>query len=415
MLRAYSSLPVNRRRFLRTAGAGAIALACPSIISARADAPVKIGLINPLSGVFAATARKELDGARLALDEINAKGGILGRPAALLVEDSANDVAIGVLKARKLIDLDDVNFLMADVNSAIAQAVAHVSHEKGVLHIVPGGHTDTITGSDCHWNVFRVCPSTVMQANAIAGIIAEKFGKNWYFLTSDYAFGHTLQAGFEAQIKMLGGKKLGGELAPLGTTDYTPHLTKARAAKPDVLVVLLAGSDLVNGMRRIAQLGLDKQMAIAGGLMELELLSAVPSEARIGWWVFEWYWKQPGVPAVERFVRDVMNRTQKIPTARTWFGYAALHTVALIANENKTLDPLALAKALEGFTLPDEVGLQPEPVSYRRNDHQLTSAAYIGSAKQGALQPDDVFEVAAVVPGSKIIPADTGCRLSYPI
>jgi branched-chain amino acid transport system substrate-binding protein len=415
MQKSHSSALIGRRAFLRTAGAaGAVAMVGPAIIPARAETSIKIGMINPLTGVFAATARNEVDGARLALDEINAKGGIIGRPAELLVEDSANNVSIGVLKARKLIDFDNVNFLLGDVNSAIAQAITQVSHEKGVLHIVPGGHTDPITGTDCHWNVFRVCPSTAMQANAIAEIVAGKFGKNWYFLTPDYAFGHTLQAAFEAQLARLGGKKVGGDLAPLGTSDYSPYLMKARAAKPEVLLVLLAGSDLVNGLKRIGQLGLDKQMAIAGGLMELELLGAVPPEARIGWWVFEWYWKQPDVPGVDKFVQDIIKRTQKVPTARTWFGYAAMHTLGLIANEKKSLESVALARALEGFTLPPEIGLQPIPLSYRSNDHQLTSAGYVGSAKREGQHSEDLFDVAQVVSGSKIIPADTGCVLNWP-
>ena len=75
--------------------------------------------------------------------------------------------------------------------------MAQVSNEKGVLHIVPGGHTDAVTGSSCHWNVFRVCNTTQMEANAVAGALIKEYGKRFYYITPDYAFGHTLEAGHD--------------------------------------------------------------------------------------------------------------------------------------------------------------------------------------------------------------------------
>src|SRR5690242_15045732 len=188
-----------RRRSILKAGAaiGALQVASPFIIQARGEAPVKIGLVDPFTGVYAALAEGEKIGAQFAVDEINKKGGIVGRQVELLVEDSANDVGTGVQKARKLIDRDQVNLVIGDVNSGIAIAMAQVTSEKKVLHIVSGGHTDPITGSACTWNVYRVCNATAMDANAIASTLMDKFGKKWYFLTPDYAYGHSVQAGFE--------------------------------------------------------------------------------------------------------------------------------------------------------------------------------------------------------------------------
>ena len=100
-------------------------------------------------------------------------------------------------KARKLIDRDKVNFLLGNVNSALTLAMAQVASEKGVLHMVTGGHTDAVTGSSCHWNVFRVCNTTQMEANAVTPALIKTAGKKWYYITPDYAFGHTLQAGLE--------------------------------------------------------------------------------------------------------------------------------------------------------------------------------------------------------------------------
>ena len=132
--------------------------ASPFVMRARAADAVKIGLDNPLTGTYAALGKNELVGCQMALEEINAKGGILGRPVELVVEDSTSgDAGSAVQKARKLIDGDKVDFLLGNVNSALALAMAQVSNEKKILHIVPGGHTDAVTGASCHWNVFRVC------------------------------------------------------------------------------------------------------------------------------------------------------------------------------------------------------------------------------------------------------------------
>src|SRR5579871_422337 len=145
---------IHRRTILKaTAAAGVVQFAAPFVITARAADTVKIGLDNPLTGTYAALGKNELYGAQLALDQINAKGGILGRQVELLVEDSTSgDAGTAVQKARKLIDRDQVNFLVGNVNSALALALAGVAYEKGVLHIVPGGHTDAVTGANCHWN-----------------------------------------------------------------------------------------------------------------------------------------------------------------------------------------------------------------------------------------------------------------------
>jgi len=414
-----NGIHIDRRTVLKTAvAATAVQLAPPFIIKARGEAPLRIGMVDPLTGVYAAVAQNEVTGAKLAVAQINAKGGILGRPIELLVEDSANDVGTGVQKARKLIERDQVTFLVGDVNSGIAQAISQVSNEKKVLHIVSGGHTDTITGSDCKWNVYRVCNTTSMEANAVANLLFTKYGKKWHFITPDYAFGHTLQKAAAADLQKLGGTMTGNELTPLGTTDFSSFLIKARAANPDVLLVLPQGSDMVNCLKQIAQFGIGKQIHIAGLQQELESLEAMPPEARVGIWMFEWYWKQPGVPHVEKFVADIRKvNGGKVPTARHWFGYTSVHTLAGVANREKTLDSRKLAEALGGYALPDEVKLQPNKCYYRKGDHQLMTSSFVGEALgKPAGDPEDLFRVDNVVPGDKTAPPEsaTGCTIKWP-
>src|SRR6516164_1950426 len=116
---------LDRRTVLKgAAAAGALQFSAPFIIQARGETPVRIGMVDPLTGAYAAPAGNEVMGAKLAIQQMNVTGGILGRQAELLVEDSANDVGTGVQKTRKLIERDQVNFIIGDVNSGIAQAIA---------------------------------------------------------------------------------------------------------------------------------------------------------------------------------------------------------------------------------------------------------------------------------------------------
>jgi branched-chain amino acid transport system substrate-binding protein len=408
----------DRRTVLKdVAAAGALQVAPPFSIPPLGETPIRIGMVDPFTGVYAAVAQNELIGAKLAVEQINAKGGILGRPIELLVEDSANDVGTGVQKTRKLIERDQVSFIIGDVNSGIAQAIAQVTAEKKVLHVVSGGHTDSITGKDCKWNVYRVCNTTRMEANSVTDLLFNKYGKKWHFITPDYAFGHTLYDACAANLKKLGGTITGNELTPLGTSDFSAYLIKARAANPDVLLLLPQGSDMVNCLKQIVQFGINKQIHVAGTQQELESLESLPPEARIGIWMFEWYWQQPNTPHLAEFVADVRKRTDgKVPTARTWFGYTSVYTYALVANREKTLDALKLAEALGDFELPPEVKLQPNKVYYRKGDHQLMTSAFVGEAQSKGNDPEDLFKVNEIVAGDKTAPpvADTGCTVQWP-
>lgn len=414
----FKSTAVSRRAVLQLAAAAGLAqLAPPFIIKARGEEPVKLGLDNPLTGTYAATGKNELTGCQLAVEQINARGGILGRPAELLIEDSTSgDAGTAVQKARKLIDRDKVNFLLGNVNSGLSLAMAQVSNEKGVLHVVPGGHTDAVTGTTCHWNVFRVCNTTRMLTNAIAKTLMDSYGKKMYFITSDYAFGHTLQDGYDANLKQFGGTKLGEDLTPLGTTDFSSYLIKAQATNPDVIVFLMNGEDLLNALKQAVQFGLDKRIHLAGANTELEVLEGLPPEARIGDWVAEWYHIQPGVPHVDEFVAAIKKKTGRVPTARTWFGFVGTWTCALAANKAQSLEAVKMAKALQGFELPPEVGLMPDMPFYRADQNQLIGSLYVGHAQAKGSEPDDLFHVDKVVKGRDVAGTveESGCKMTWP-
>jgi branched-chain amino acid transport system substrate-binding protein len=421
--RGSMSLGAPRSRFSRRnllkAGLGAAIsqVANPFVLRSRAAESVKIGLADPLTGPYAGLGRNELVGCELAVEQINAKDGILGRKVELVVEDSSSgDASVAVQKARKLIDSDKVAFLLGNVNSALSLAMAQVSNEKRILHVVPGAHTDAITGSSCHWNVFRVCNPTQTLASAVAGTLITNYGKNWYYITPDYAYGHTLEAGMVRAAAAFGGSRVGGDLTPLGTIDFSSYLIKAQAANPDVVIFLTQGDDMVNALKQAVQFGLEKKLHLAGAEQSLEALESLPPEARIGTWVMEWYWRQPGVDYVAEFADAIKKRSGRAPTARTWLGFVAAWTCALAANNAKSLDAAQTAKALQGFELPPEVGLMPNAPFYRPGQNQLIPTLYVGDARATGEAPDDYFKVTRVVRGVDVAGTveDSGCTMKWP-
>ena len=204
-------------------------------------------------------------------------------------------------KARKLIERDNVDVIMGDVNSGIAYAIMRVTSAKGIFHIVPGGHTDPITGTDCKWNTFRICNTTAMDTSAITPELVKRFGKRWFFVTPDYAYGHTLQDDFVKKLKALGGE-FEGDMLPIANSDFSATLIKAKAYKPNVLLNNMGGTAQINCMKQFVQFGMTKEMALGGALYEIESVKSVPKEAQTGWWCQEWWWQNSEVPEVDPFV-----------------------------------------------------------------------------------------------------------------
>jgi branched-chain amino acid transport system substrate-binding protein len=266
--------------------------------------------------------------------------------------------------------------------------------------------------------VFRICNTTAMEGGAVAGALVKNLGKKFYYIAQDYAFGHTLQSGLETAAKKLGGETVGVDFFPLGTTDFSAILIKAQAAKPDVLIDLAAGDDGINSIKQAVQFGLDKQLHIAGAQQELEVLLGLPPEARIGTWVFEWYWNQPNVPHVAEFNEAIKKISGgHMPTARTWFGYAATWTCALAANTAKSLEAVKMAKALQGFQLPPEIALMPNGAHFREGQNQLIPDLFVGNAQPGpGGDSEDLFKVTEVIKGAEVAGTleETGCQMVWP-
>jgi len=411
-----SNNSVGRRNLMKSGAAiGAASLLAPKTGFAQSN-PVKIGQIDSTTGNFAVLGQSQIAGAALAVAELNAKGGILGRPVEIHVEDDAGSPSTGLDKAGRLLDQENVDFFIGTVSSAVSLSLSQFAAAHSKVFVCSGGHVDKLTGASCNWATFRVCSTTWILTSGDSKTLVEKFGKKWYFLTTDYAFGHSEQADYTKQVTALGGTIVGGALVPVSTPDFSSYLIQVKEAQPDVLCLLLAGDDQINAMKQITQFGINQTIKVGGALFELEQIAALPEAARYGVWTFEWYWNQPGVPHVADFVkRYVAANNGKYPSQRSWFGYVSVHALALASEKAGSTDSVKVAKALEGLVLPPEIALQPGAPAFRAGDHQLMLGMFPGEVIQTGTYPN-LMHIYDVIPGATLaLPESaTGCSLTYP-
>jgi len=255
----------TRRDFLKTAAAAAAAVGAsgmfaPAILRAQRQ-PVKIGHLIPQSGFLSPMGEYMINAAKLAVEEINAAGGVLGRQLQLVPEDDQNP-GVAVQKATKLIQQEKVDALVGTVSSAVCLAVMEVADRSKMLLVNTGSNSDEIRGKRCNFYTFSVEGSNSQYVNTIGRyLIKQKQYKRWYFLTSDYAFGHDLLRVSRMLLKKMGGTEIGSELIPTGTMDFSSYLLKVRNLKPDVVFQNLAGTDQTNFMKQYAEFGLTMEVA----------------------------------------------------------------------------------------------------------------------------------------------------------
>ncbi|TAM85822.1 ABC transporter substrate-binding protein, partial [bacterium] len=271
---------ITRRSLVGGLGITAAALAggFPAFTPRRGEAEdaIKVGEIEELSGPFSALAQNHVRGSALAVEAWNRRGGVMGRKVEVIVEDNQNNPGVSVEKARKLVQLGHVSALFGTVNSAATLATGAAANALGVAYVDTGGHTDDAVGKDCRWNTFMTCHNTWMMTHATGYSIAKLFGKRWYMVTDDYAFGHAIVKGYTDINDKVGGTIINNDLTPIGTSDYSAYITKIMAAKPDCLIVTLGGLGFVDFMKQAQAFGVFEKIPAAGWAAELENIWALP-------------------------------------------------------------------------------------------------------------------------------------------
>ncbi|MGB6998726.1 MAG: ABC transporter substrate-binding protein, partial [Pseudolabrys sp.] len=245
------------RRSLLQGGAaltGTLALGFPAIVRAQTD-KIKIGHLTPLTGFLGALGAYAQLGMRMAEEEINKAGGVMGRPIEVISEDSVNP-ATAATKAQRMLDQDGATVLMGEISSASAVTIMQVAARNKRLYMQIGARSDALRGKNCNKYTFHVdIPNTVM-VNAVGKALQRDNmvnGKKFYTLTADYIFGHDLLKAAKIFFDANQATLLGDELIATDVTDFSPYLLKVRQAKPDVVCCNLAGNQVTNLIKQYAE------------------------------------------------------------------------------------------------------------------------------------------------------------------
>jgi branched-chain amino acid transport system substrate-binding protein len=362
----------NRRELLKAGAAGALALGFPAIARAQAGA-IKIGHLTPLTGFLGALGEYAVMGMKMAVEEVNAAGGVLGRQLDVMSEDSVNP-ATATTKAQRMLEQDRVEFLMGEINSASAQAIMQVAARNKKLFLQIGARSDVLRGKNCNRYTFHVdIPVTVMVNAAGQALAREGFikGKRVYALTSDYLFGHDLAKAAKAFITANGGTIVGDDLTATDTTDFSPFLVKIRQAKPDLVATNLGGNQVTNFVKQYSEFGLPYQVA-GFNLNTADAWSAGEGNLA-GIWPTVWH-HELNTPGSRAFVAAFTKKYGKPPENHAWIEYVSLKIMAQAINATKGTDTEKLIAYFESQVEFDL--LKARKGYFRAWDHQLIQEAF---------------------------------------
>jgi branched-chain amino acid transport system substrate-binding protein len=391
---------LGRRKFIAAGALTAAAAATrdvwfPAIV--RAEEPIRIGQIVPFTGFLGAIGEYGKQGATIAVEELNAKGGVLNRKLELITEDEANP-GVAVQKARKLIERDKVVAIEGLVSSASCLAVGDEAQRSKILLINAGANSDEIRSNRCHRYVFSTEGCNTQYVNAVGTwIIKARKVSRWYFITSDYAFGHDLLRVARKLLQTNKGTEVGSDLAPTGTTDFSQYITKMKAATPDLIFHNLAGADVTNFLKQFAESGMTTE--VAGGVIDSAYAWPVGESLR-GVFPIIW-WHEIENPASRAWAERYIKRWGRPPDNQAYGDYVAVHAIGQAIEKAKSTDSAKLVQALEGHTLTASMdGLKGRPMTFRAWDHQLLQPMYVVRAKDKSKWKDkwDIFEVISQSP-----------------
>ncbi len=260
------TIRLSRRAALAGAGAAAAAavIAKPSVILAQTPDVLRFGHLTPRTGFLGPLGEYAVMAVDLAVEEINAAGGVLGRRLEVLKEDSVNPQTAST-KAERMIERDRVACIIGEISSASCLTIAQVAARTRTLYVNTGGNSDALRGPNCNRFMFHVesqnsmyvktCGRSLMQQGLVQG-------KKWFSLTADYAFGHDLLKVAKRFMEGAGGQFVADKLVPTDLTDFSAMLIEIRNARPDLVVANLAGNQITNFLKQYSEFGL--QFPVAG-------------------------------------------------------------------------------------------------------------------------------------------------------
>ncbi|HVA37078.1 MAG TPA: ABC transporter substrate-binding protein [Candidatus Dormibacteraeota bacterium] len=373
----------------------------PAPAGAAGNDQVVVANIGDMSGVYSA-----LDGAgavladQMAIDDFGGK--VLGKPIKLVSFDHRNDPGLANQETTEAIDRDHATLLLDYTNSATALAGAGVAKEKHVIQIVTGGGTDALTNDPkyCNPYTYHYGYDVYALAHGTAATLTKQGGKKWYTITANYAFGHALYNDVKAAVEANGGKVLGNDDVPLGTSDFSTYLLKAKSSGADVLGLDNAGNDTVNAMKQINEFGMKKNMKIGVMLLFESDVHALGPDYWAGSTVtIGGYWD---LDAKSRAfaARFAAKNHGNPPTWSQFANYSAVTTYLEAVKRAGTTDPLAVEKQLVGYHFSDAFARN---AYIRPQDHLLIHDMYLAQVLPASevKQPWAYFKILKVIPGAE--------------
>jgi len=375
-----------------------------------AQSEIKIGEINSYSALPAFTEpyRK---GWQLALEQINAAGGVNGKKLVIVSKDDGGKPADAITAANELVSNENVAFLMGTFFSHIGLAVSDFANQKKVMFLAAEPLTDAIVWSKGNRYTFRLRPSNYMQAAMLAELAAKLPAKRWATIAPNYEYGQSAVAIFK---KLLAAKRpdiewVGEQWPPQGKIDAGAVAEAIASTNPEAILNVTFGGDLTKLVREGNTRGLFKGRSVVSFLTgEPEYLDPLKDEAPEGWIVTGYPWYGIKTPEHEAFLKAYQAKYNDYPRLGSVVGYTTVKAAAAILAKAKSTDTDKLIGAAEGAEVASPFG----KIVFRPIDHQSTLGAFVGkTALQNGKGVMVDFEYRD---GAKYLPTDAEVKTLRP-
>ena len=378
--------------------------------SAFSQNTIKIGVIYDFAGGCHMYSEAGIKGIKMALDEINAKGGILGKKLEYIIRDTEGKTDVAVREVKDLILREKVNFLIGPCSSGTGLAMQVVHSEYKILRLSAIANTEAQTVDKFSPYFVQVVPNTYMEAVAATRYFQKKVPKAKKFATigPDYDFGRREEMAFTEEIKKLvPDSEIVYEAWPkLGEKDFTAFITAIMAKKPDAVHGSLFGGDLVSFTKQAAPYGFFEKIPFIA-LYDFPVLLALGADAPEGVYGFGrgCFFMDPN-PKMMEFVEKFKKAAGDYPDGWAVQNYDAVYLLKAAIEKAKTIETEAVIKAIEG--MPFE-GLR-QKFSVRALDHMATVPCYQGTVAKDPKYPFKVWKDISRVPGEEVIRPEASVR-----
>jgi branched-chain amino acid transport system substrate-binding protein len=392
--------------------AAALAVASLGVSAARAqisDDVVRIGVLNDQSGLYADLGGPgSVVAARMAVED--AGGTVLGKPVEIVFADHQNKADIGVAVARQWFDTGKVDMAIGFDNSAVALAVEQLAAEKNRIAIAGAVGSTAFTGKSCTPTEASWLYDSYALTTSLAKSIVAEGRDTWFFITVDYAFGHSLEADATSAVVAAGGKVLGSVRHPLNTSDFSSYLLQAQASGAKVVAFANGGGDMVNATKQANEFGLTKKQTMVSLLVFISDVHSMELQAAQGLkFVTAFYWDRN--EETRAWSKRFFERQGRMPTMPQASVYSAIrHYISAIAAAGTDEAKAVMAKIRE----------LPVNDFYARNGHvredgRLVHDMYFAQVKTPAesTRPWDYYKILGTIPGDQAFRplAEGGCPL----